>query len=232
MKKYRIILPLIFLAVLCNAEGEQSTENEKINTAQSAHSKELLTSFSKFMERFINLFSVQNLKDGIQKVDNMMISLVKTGNQFLNKVGQNISGVIHPKNDRSLDIEMFDQETWNQLIMITQIKVNELIITRKNCPKHNNYKESDREDVKQILGSFAGVMQNFFNIVQDPENRGNIIKNLVGMFPNIAQAAKIIMKDDEVSPSSVKKEIILKRVAEIDVAIKEEILGLFQVADQ
>lgn len=68
------------------------------------------------------------------------------------------------------------------------------MITRKKT----NWSEKDKQEVREILASFAAIMQCFFTIVQDPENRQNVTVGIGGILANIAYAGKVIMRGSDI----------------------------------
>jgi hypothetical protein len=84
-------------------------------------------------------------------------------------------------------------------------EANLLVITRKNT--RPSWQQSDKKEVQQILASFADIMQCFFKIVQDPENRQNVTLGIAGMLANIVQAGKVIMRGTDILMDSDKKTV-------------------------
>ncbi len=75
-----------------------------------------------------------------------------------------------------------------------------LVITKKT-------QLSDREDVRQILTSFAEVMRYFFIMVQNPERGENIAVGLAGILAHIVQAGKVIMRGSDIMVENDKQLI-------------------------
>jgi hypothetical protein len=93
-----------------------------------------------------------------------------------------------------------------------------LFITRNNMRPCQQIDKADQEDVQRILNSFAGVMQCFFRIVQDPENKEQVTNELLGMLANVLQASKVIMKGSDILLDE-DKEVVEQQLTSIEESV-------------
>lgn len=77
-----------------------------------------------------------------------------------------------------------------------QKQIHLYMITRKhNCWQ---YAEKDKEEVRKILACFAGMMQCFFTIAQNPENKQMVRASLFGILGHLVNAGRVIMRNGDI----------------------------------
>lgn len=192
-------------------------ESVQDHTVTAPAKTNLLLNFYRFLRIFLLLLSNPTVQQNLKMINKLLISLVQTAGQII----QN-SAVKGIDLSNELIIEAIDPSVTQEMIRTLRVQTRTLIIL-KNRPTPADYDRQDKEEVQQIMNSFAGVMQGFFTIVQDPENKENILQGVAGMLGNIIAAGKVIMKGSDI-PLTADEETIEKWIDEIDDSIKYKLL--------
>ena len=131
--------------------------------------KNAIVAFTQFVRIFIALIRNPEIKDNLQTIENLLIALLQTAHQ--------VAQASNPAQTRSLSNDHNDA-------LITElshalVSESESLEMQRACT-HQKHSGMD-DQTKAILLNFAAVVQNFFNILQDPENKDNVAPNIMGM---------------------------------------------------
>ena len=200
-------------------ESSDHTDQQQ-QPEQESPKQSLISSFFKFIRIFVILLSNENVQNGIKMLDKMFVALVETAAQVVQSSGK----VPEKKEEAIKAVADIDPAIKGEMLHMLLHQSRMIPILRKSRP---STAQQDKEEVQQILSSFAGVMQSFFTIVQDPENKDNVLQGLAGMLANVINAGKVIMKGSDILLEA-DKEIIKKAIAAIDMDDKATMLRFFQ----
>ncbi len=65
----------------------------------------------------------------------------------------------------------------------------------------------DAKEVQVLLNHFAGIIGNFFNIIQDPDNPEVVAPNIANMIGGMINIVVEAIKNDQLSSHATQKEI-------------------------
>lgn len=86
---------------------------------------------------------------------------------------------------------------------IIELQAHFYLLTRKHtCLQHV---EKDKEEIRKILANFAGIMQCFFTIAQNPENKEMVRANIVGIIGYLFNAGRVIMQGNDKRDALIAK---------------------------
>ena len=91
-----------------------------------------------------------------------------------------------------------------------------LLVTLLCLPLATKTHDQEKPDTGAIvLQGFAGIVQNFFNLVQDPHNAANVGCNVASIIHTVVNTAVEAMKSGELSanPTEDEIEIFAQKVA-------------------
>ena len=217
---FGVVLWATWLCLIPNIRANQTIYYHHIQKIKKTHfvadpkptPSDLLSAFLKFMHLFVMVLGNKGQNNQLL-LDKMMVPLIQ------------ITNLLENNNDlNKLDSMLKNQMTQELLRYSHSISIIADYDQWRKRPPHE--KQKDKEDIKKILGSFLGVIQNFFTIVQDPNNGQNVVAGLAGIFNNVVHAGKVIMKKYNISRDASEDEL-QKSVALIDFNLKKEILAVF-----
>ena len=73
--------------------------------------------------------------------------------------------------------------------------------------KHNHGSGKMDDQTKEILANFSGVVQNFFEILRDPENPEKVPAHILAMLGGMINIATVAMTKHAVSPDAEYEEL-------------------------
>ena len=182
----------------------------------------LLTTFSNFMS---NLAAILAEKTAQAKIilHNLMISIVEMS-QYLTKRSMTLDS----DNDHNL-FKAIDEQMFGRLSDIAVAQAHTMsVIKAMPTAKTTNRELKDKHNaqVQKILNFFAGIVQNFFTIVQAPESKENVAQGLIGILGNIIGAGNTIINESQQNGGA--NNAIAQVVETIDKDTKQQILDLIQ----
>lgn len=182
-----------------------------------------MSNFYRFLRILILLLANPTVQNNLKMINKLLISLVQTASQ----IAQNSAtkGILLSHESA---IESIDHTLIQEIIFELQLQTRGIILI-KNRPTPADYDRQDKQEVQLILNSFAGVMQGFFTIVQDPENKENIMHGVADMLGNIIAAGKVIMKGSPIAMAH-DEDAIAHWIDTIDETIKFSLLN--QISNQ
>ncbi len=185
----------LFLALLACITHSFCTANEPTTTNSTEHTtvlsedstSSIYSSFSNFTRTFVALFSNEKIQNSIESIETMLTNLIHSSFDII-KSKKTRSMLCK---DGSMRVEFIDENDQEVFIELLVRESKELTLK-----KTNNAQQKNNGDDNQviILGHFARIAQNFFNIVQAPENREIVIPNLLGMFAGIVNIGSEVIK--------------------------------------
>lgn len=88
-------------------------------------------------------------------------------------------------------------------------------------------KPADQEEnAKKILILFAGILKNFLNIVQNPENKDNVVPNLMGMAEGMVEIGSEVMKRSTLTADADMQLISTYVEQQLNLEIKQAMLAI------
>ncbi len=145
--------------------------------------------FYRFVRIFLILLSNEQIQNNVKMIEKLFAALMQTAYQVIQTANPLAAT---PKRS---DLEQTDKALVAELKDGLLREVNSLKINRKQPQNHGKMDES----TKEILANFAGVVQNFFNILQDPENPQTVPAGIIGMLAGIVNIGTIAMTKGNLS---------------------------------
>jgi hypothetical protein len=177
----------------------------------------LCASFERFMAAFVELFKKETLVEGMESIEEMTANLLKTAFSIM---GGNVEPALYKDNTRQLQ---FRDEQFEEMATLLVQHAQTISITRKTPSTQKP--DSDDENQRKILTLFAGIVKNFFNIAQDPENRDNVLPNLMGMAAGIVEIGSEVIRSGDLAQDA-DAEMITAYVKRLDNATKQAMLNI------
>ncbi len=178
----------------------------------------LCASFERFMESFVGLFKKDTLVEGMESIEEMTTNLLQSAFSIM---GGNVEPALYK--DGRTHLKFRDERIEQELATLLVQHAHAISITRKapSSPKA----DSDEENQAKILTLFAGIVKNFFNIAQDPENRDNVLPNLMGMATGIVEIGSEVIRCGDLT-ANADLQAINAFVVRLDNAIKQDMLNI------
>ncbi len=165
--------------------------------------------FYRFVRIFLTLLSNDHIQNNVKMIEKLFTALMQTASQVIQATNP-FAAV--PKRS---DLEQTDKALVAELKDGLLREVKSLKINRKH-PSHGKMDEQ----TKEILANFAGIVQNFFNILQDPENAQTVPAGIIGMLAGMVNIGTIAMTKGNLSIDADHEE--LKAYAkELDTEMKQ-----------
>ncbi len=148
--------------------------------------------------------------------------------QLLLIIGLHCVMMIHADTvQKTLLIKTFQKPVENLLVSSDKTPLKKSTSFFINRKKHRpSWRDIDKEKMRKILLSFADVMQCFFNIVQEPENKQkaavSVAANIAAMFFNFLKAGTVIVEKTDILIDS-DKQAVRALLTTIDVPPTKEI---------
>ncbi len=184
-----------------------TTSNSTVATPQSAtkpkpNSQTTINFFYRFVRVFLMVLTNQQVQSSIKGIEKLLATLMQAAYQVLqsNKPVNGIPVVAPAPNKSSLKIDPTLVEELSRSFS-SHIKKTDLWRT----PNHGNGKMDDQ--TKEILANFSGVVQNFFEILRDPENPETVPTHILGMLGGMVNIATVAMTKHSVSPDADYEEL-------------------------
>ncbi len=167
--------------------------------------------FYRFVRIFLMLLSNEQIQNNLKMIEKLFTALMQTAYQVIQTTNP-LAGV--PKRS---DLEQTDKALVAELKDGLLREVKPLKINRKQ--QHHNHGKMD-EQTKEILANFSGIVQNFFNILQDPENPQTVPAGIIGMLAGMVNIGTIAMTKGNLSIDA-DYEQIKAYAKELDAEVKE-----------
>ena len=174
-------------------------------------------SFRRFMNAFVELFKKETFVEGMESIEEMTANLLKTAFSIMSG---NVEPALYKERVRSLQN---NNEQLKEMAAVLMQHAQTVSIIRK-APSSSN-PDADDENQRKILTLFAGIVKNFFNIAQDPENRDNVLPNLMGMAAGIVEIGSEVIRNGDLTKDA-DIEMIRAYVTHLDNATKEAMLNI------
>jgi len=185
----------------------------------------LCASFERFIENFVGLFKKDSFVEGMESLEEMTTNLLKTAFGIM---GSKIKPPLY--NDESKRVSFHDEQLEDHLANVIAHHAQTIAITRK-APIASK-KDDEEENQAKILSLFAGIVKNFFTIVQDPENKDNVLPNLMNMAAGIVEIGGEVIRNGNLRLDATEQEINAY-VTQLDNATKQAMLNIIkQKADE
>ncbi len=190
---------------------------ESVQQPEKTTPLSLCASFERFLENFVGLFKKDTIVEGMESLEEMTTNLLETA---LSIMGGNVDPRLYKDGTRRLQFHDGQLEEMTALLVQHAQAVS---ITRKApiAPKAND----DEENQAKILSLFAGIVKNFFNIAQDPENKDNVLPNLMGMAAGIVEIGGEVIRSGDLTLNASTPEINAY-VMRLDNATKQAMLNI------
>lgn len=195
--------------------------HEKPSDLQNSPS--LFASFTDFVRIFFAIITNEQVLKSVRMIDNLLQSLIRITFSIIQS--NSIKYITHK--DGLFHIEHIDPQIQQSLEAIITEQTNLYITRGKTRPTQAQKLQYDEDDeqTKIILGHFACIVNNFFNIVQDPENRNVVTPNLLGMFTGIMNIGAEVMKRNALTLHATSDDIALW-ASQCNVETKRAMLAL------
>lgn len=191
----------------------------------SAMHPSLFASFTNFARIFFAIITNKQFQRSFIALEELIQSLVNI--TFMITQNKSITYTTH-KNG-FLHIEQIEPATQKQLEDIITQQAR-LYITRGTPLRPTQAQIMQKEEdtqIKIILGYFAGIVNSFFTIVQDPENRSNVAPQLVNMLSGIINIGTEVMKRNAL-PHHPTPQDIAYCASQVDAKTKRSMLAMLQ----
>ncbi len=169
--------------------------------------------FYRFVRIFLTLLSNEQIQNNVKMIEKLFTALMQTAYQVI-QTAKPLATV--PKRS---DLEQTDNK-----VLVSELtdgflrEVKSLKINRKQ--HHQSHGKMD-EQTKEILANFSGIVQNFFNILQDPENPQTVPAGIIGMLAGIVNIGTIAITKGNLSIDADYDQ--LKAYAkELDIEMKKD----------
>ena len=172
------------------------------------------------MESFVGLFKKDTVVEGMEGIEEMTTNLLQTALSIM-------VGNVEPQlyKERTKQVTFRDTQLRDELAASLVEHARSMGITRKGSLPQQGQQDDEEENQAKILTIFAGIVKNFFNIAQDPENRDNVIPNLMGMATGIVEIGSEVIRRGHLSIDANIQEIS-SYVAHLDNALKQDMLSI------
>ena len=167
--------------------------------------------FYRFVRIFLILLSNEQIQNNVKMIEKLFTALMQTAYQVIqtaNPLAATPKRSDLEQTDKALVAELKD----GLLREVTSLKIN-----RK---QHNHSHGKMDEQTKEILINFSGIVQNFFNILQDPENPQTVPAGIIGMLAGMVNIGTIAMTKGNLSIDA-DYEQIKAYAKELDAEVKE-----------
>ena len=185
-KSYLLILLASFISI------ESSLENNSISVEHAIKpipKQTFLWRFHRFIRILITVLTNQQIIAQISSLKQLIVSIVQTAIILI----QNHQVNIYMNPDEILrSIEQLDDDTKNQLSAIVVKKAHRFRIKKDMVFKNHDV------NTQIVLANFANIVANFFQIVQDPENKEVVVPNLVGMLAGIVSIGAQVITQKQI----------------------------------
>ena len=142
----------------------------------------IVGSFSRFVRIFLAILSNNQIQNNAKLMEKLFTSLMQTAYQIIQTTTP-----IAAQSKRSA----YEQDNYDLIAELAQHVVKEskaLTIDRQPRP-HNGMDD----DTKAIVANFAGVVENFFRIIADPENKETVPAGIIGMLAGMVNIGTIVV---------------------------------------
>lgn len=175
-----------------------------------AAQKQTVQSFYRFVQTFLMILTNQQVQSSLKGIEKMLATLMQTAYQIMQTNKPKVTG--QKKSILDIDPELIEELAHG---FKAQIK-------KTNPPKtHTDYMRQDKQNEKEIILNFSNVVQNFFEILRDPENPEKVPAHILGMLAGMVNIGTIAMTKHHVSMNADYNQ--LQEYAEsLDPEIKAE----------
>ncbi len=167
--------------------------------------------FYRFVRIFLTLLSNEQIQSNLKMIETLFTALMQTAYQVI-QTTKPLAAV--PKRS---DLEQTDKALVVELTASLLREVKSLKINRKQ--QHQSHDKMD-DQTKEILTNFSAVVQNFFNILQDPENPQTVPAGIIGMLAGMVNIGAIAMTKGNLSIDANYDEL-KAYTKELDTEMKE-----------
>ena len=151
--------------------------------------------FTKVVRILITLLRDPQVKENLKLIEKLIVAIIQTAQQ----VSQ------HANATTSTRSRLMDEDDLIAQLAESITSDSELQNMHRACT-HQKHPGMDPA-TKEILLHFSAIVQYFFNILQNPENRNNVSANVIGMVTGIVSIGNIATADTSVSDASDTKEL-------------------------
>lgn len=177
----------------------------------------LCAPFERFLKAFVGLFKQTSHVAGLEKIEEATTNLLKLALSIM-------SGYIEPQKPKD-GTRCFHDTSYNQYadLVIKHAHGIAPICRRAHAAK----KDDDEENQRKILSLFANIVKHFLNIAQDPENRENVVPNLMGMATGIVAIGNEVIRSGNLAADATSEDIEAY-VAHLDTTTKQAMIRIVQ----
>lgn len=194
-------------------------------TPETVHEKPALlplcAAFEQFMESLVGLFKKDTLVEGMESIEETTAHLLETAFSIM-------GGNVHPqlyKEKTKLAPLIAHELLIHTLEPVVAAYAHTLKTTRAARPAQSY--DTDEDNQRKIVSLFAGIVKHFFNIAQDPENRENVLPNLMEMAAGIVEIGGEVIRSSALTLHASLEEINAY-VNQLDLHTKEAMLSIVQ----
>ncbi len=206
----------VLCALLLCSTSMNATES--VQQKEETSSLSICASFERFMESFVGLFKKDTLVEGIEGIEEMTANLLQTAFGIM---GGNVEPQLYK--DGTIHLKFRDEKITQEMAALLVQYAQSVSVMRK-APSTQKADDRDENQAK-ILTLFAGIVKNFFNIAQDPENGDNVIPNLMGMATGIVEiGSEVIRRGNLTQDAGI--QTINAYVLRLDNKIKQNMLHI------
>ena len=176
-----------------------------------------INSFYRFARVFLMILTNQQVQSSLKGIETLLASLMQSAYQIMqqSKPANQKPQLASPAKKSTVEI---DPVLVDEIARSFSSHIKKTNITR-NHPGSSNSKIDD--ETKEILANFSGVVQNFFEILRDPENGEKVPAHILGMLGGMVNIATIAMTKHHVSPEAEYEEL-KAYTASLDTNLKDE----------
>lgn len=178
----------------------------------------LCAPFERFLEAFVGLFKPKPQVAGLENIEKATTNLLRLALSIM-------SGHIEPQKPKD-STRLIYEDPYNQYADLIAHYARSIAPTYKRAPAAKK-DDDDKENQRKILSLFANIVKHFLNITQDPENRDNVVPNLMGMATGIVAIGSEVIRSGGLALDATSDDIDAY-VARLDINTKQAMLRIVQ----
>lgn len=249
MKTIKLALGFLLVSSLITISAQDTTTKSETRAlyrpAPSGMAKStassFLDSFYNFVRVFVTLMTNEKVQNSIKNIEQMIANLIQLAYQAIYLNQNNATQEPQPETLLDAPAELQAQtdpaEIAKRLVinpalqdgMLRAIMTHSQSITRCTITRAQIEREETDETTVKVLTGFGAIVQNFFNIVQDPENEKNVTPNLASIIANIISIGVEVTKRNMLPVLGDNNAIADYVINGIDPRLKNDMLAIFRL---
>ena len=200
---------LMHAPAVCVQEEQTPQQEHATHLSQAQPRQNILNSFSRFLRIFIDILSNEKLHTNVKMIEKLFASMLETGYQIIQSTKPSVAKRV-----------LGDHDLWiADLADIVSKEAKTVHIDRK--APHAGMDD----ETKEIVANFAGVVDNFFKIVADPENPETVPAHILGMLAGMVNIGTIAMTKSE-APHEADYHQLKAYAEQLDDELKQNMLRI------